>query len=175
MPAVRIQADHYIPQPCVTEGFIGSVYTLSVFTNSETVPADGSSAVFEDPCWVSEISIDAGAKNALSYALIRYGHIDGTVWNADDSLSGVEGLTIHLYFEGNALTETVTDENGIDSVVTKNYRGVYIREGEQVEFRKVDVIYEGSNYVLSAVHTEDPDYLSLYDDIMIEGVDSDGK
>ena len=71
--------------------------------------------------------------------------------------------------------ETVTDENGIDSVVTKNYRGVYIREGEQVEFRKVDVIYEGSNYVLSAVHTEDPDYLSLYDDIMIEGVDSDGK
>ena len=97
---------------CTLYGILPGAYTLSVFTNSETIPADGSSAVFEDPCWVSEISIDAGAKNALSYALIRYGHIDGTVWNADDSLSGVEGLTIRLYFEGTALTETVTDENG---------------------------------------------------------------
>ncbi len=110
---------------CTLYGILPGAYTLSVFTNSETVPADGSSAVFDNSCWVSEISIDAGAKNAFSYALIRYGHIDGTVWNADDSLSGVEGLTIRLLFEGNALAETITDENGhyrFDALKPGSYR-----------------------------------------------------
>lgn len=75
-----------------------------------------------------------------------------------------------------AIEETIVDkETGIESVVTTNYKGVYILEGEQVEFKKIDVIYEGGDYVLSAVHDEDSSYLSLYDDIMIEGVDSNGK
>ncbi|MDE6848279.1 MAG: hypothetical protein K2J44_02900 [Ruminococcus sp.] len=52
-----------------------------------------------------------------------------------------------------------------------NYKGVNILKGEQVEFKKIDVIYEGSDYVLSAVHENDSSYLSLYDDIMIEGVE----
>lgn len=72
--------------------------------------------------------------------------------------------------------EEITDEDtGITSIVTTNYKGVYILEGEQVEFRKLDVIYEGSDYVLSAVHEDDKSYLALYDDIIVEGVDSDGK
>ncbi len=71
--------------------------------------------------------------------------------------------------------EIVDEETGISSVVTTNYKGVYIQEGEQIEFRKIDVIYEGSDYVLSDVKEDDSDYLALYDDIMIEGVDSDGK
>lgn len=70
--------------------------------------------------------------------------------------------------------EVVDEETGITSTVTVSYKGVYIEEGEQAEFRKIDVIYEGSDYVLSAVHNDDSDYLALYDDIMIEGVDSDG-
>lgn len=74
------------------------------------------------------------------------------------------------------ITETVTDEEtGIESEVTINYKGVYILEGEQIEFRKIDVIYEGSDYVLSDVKENDSSYLALYDDIMIEGVDSDGN
>lgn len=71
--------------------------------------------------------------------------------------------------------EIKDEETGITSVVTTNFKGVYILEGEQVEFKKLDVIYEGSDYVLSAVHEEDSSYLALYDDIMIEGVKSDGN
>ncbi|MBQ8297872.1 MAG: hypothetical protein IJX77_08830 [Ruminococcus sp.] len=70
--------------------------------------------------------------------------------------------------------EVVDEETGITSIVTKNYKGVYILEGEQVEFKKLDVIYEGSDYVLSDVHEEDSSYLALYDDIMLEGGDSNG-
>ncbi|MDE6833280.1 MAG: hypothetical protein K2J39_03385, partial [Ruminococcus sp.] len=72
------------------------------------------------------------------------------------------------------ITEEVTEEiDGIEvtSEVTNNYKGVNILKGEQTEFKKIDVIYEGSDYVLSAVHDRDSSYLSLYDDIMIEGVE----
>ena len=40
-------------------------------------------------------------------------------------------------------------------------------------FKKIDVIYEGSDYILSEVHDDDSSYLALYDDILIEGVDAD--
>jgi len=65
-------------------------------------------------------------------------------------------------------TETTSEE-------VVNSKGVYILKGEQVEFKKIDVIYEGSDYVLSAVHDGDSSYLSLYDDIMIEGVEYSGE
>ena len=72
------------------------------------------------------------------------------------------------------ITEEITEEvDGMESTreETSNCKGVNILKGEQTEFKKIDVIYEGSDYVLSAVHDEDNSYLSLYDDIMIEGVE----
>lgn len=72
------------------------------------------------------------------------------------------------------VTEEVQDTSGDTETTYKevvNSKGVYILKGEQVEFKKIDVIYEGSDYVLSAVHDNDNSYLSLYDDIMIEGVE----
>lgn len=67
--------------------------------------------------------------------------------------------------------ETVVDEKtNSETTVLNNCKGVYIQKGEQIEFKKIDVIYEGSDYVLSDVHNEDDSYLSLYDDIISEGV-----
>ena len=71
------------------------------------------------------------------------------------------------------VTAEETDGEG-DSAVTKEvtYKGVYVLNGEQVVFKKIDVIYEGSDFVLSSLeHMGDDSYLMLYDDIMIEGVD----
>ncbi|MCM1506485.1 MAG: hypothetical protein NC177_05045 [Ruminococcus flavefaciens] len=72
------------------------------------------------------------------------------------------------------VTEEVAVESGDGEETHEevvNCKGVNILKGEQIEFKKIDVIYEGSDYVLSAVHDEDSSYLSLYDDIMIEGVE----
>ncbi|MDE6425432.1 MAG: hypothetical protein K2K89_04750 [Ruminococcus sp.] len=72
------------------------------------------------------------------------------------------------------MTEEITEKlNGVEVTreETTNCKGVNILKGEQTEFKKIDVIYEGSDYVLSAVHDGDSSYLSLYDDIMIEGVE----
>lgn len=68
------------------------------------------------------------------------------------------------------IEEDVYDDDGdIIGKATTNYKGVRILKGEQVVFKKIDVIYEGSDYVLSDVHDDDSGYLTLYDDIIIEG------
>ena len=70
------------------------------------------------------------------------------------------------------MTDTYTDDKGNEQTRISTWKGVYIRKGEQVLFKKIDVIYEGSDYVLSRINSDD-EYVELYDDIMIEGVDKD--
>lgn len=62
--------------------------------------------------------------------------------------------------------QTTNEQGEINGTATVNAKGVFIMKGEQVLFKKIDVIYEGSDYVLSKVHEEDSSYLALYDDIM---------
>ncbi len=50
-------------------------------------------------------------------------------------------------------------------------KGVYVMVGEKLEFKKLDVIYEGDDYVLS-VNTADSEYLNLYDRIVIDPISS---
>ena len=73
------------------------------------------------------------------------------------------------------ITEITTGEDGKETESTANYKGVYILKGEKIEFKKIDVIYEGNDYVLSKIHDNDGSYLTLYDDILIEGVDKDDQ
>ena len=53
-------------------------------------------------------------------------------------------------------------------------RGVYILSGEQPEFRRLKVKYEGSDYVISE-QTTDRSCLMLYDSIIMKGIDADGQ
>lgn len=71
--------------------------------------------------------------------------------------------------------ETVTDEEtGEEKTQTVNSRGVYVQDGEKVEFRRLDVVYEGKDYVLSKLNAGDG-YLMLYDSIIVEGIDANGN
>lgn len=65
--------------------------------------------------------------------------------------------------------EVENDEGRLETV-----RGVYVLDGEQPEFRQLQVIYEGGDYVISA-QTTDSSYLMLYDSIIMKGIDADGK
>lgn len=64
--------------------------------------------------------------------------------------------------------QTTNAEGEPDGSAIVNTKGVYIMKGEQVLFKKIDVVYEGSDYVLSNVHEDDSSYLALYDDIITE-------
>lgn len=73
------------------------------------------------------------------------------------------------------IEETSTNVLTGEEITTKvNYRGVYVMDGEEVVFRKLDVIYEGDDYVLSSLNAGDG-YLILYDSIIVEGIDVDGE
>jgi hypothetical protein len=50
-------------------------------------------------------------------------------------------------------------------------KGVYVILGKDISFKKVDVIYEGDDFILSS-NTSDEDYLLLYDQILLEVVSS---
>ncbi len=50
-------------------------------------------------------------------------------------------------------------------------KGVYVLVGERLEFKKLDVIYEGDDYVLSR-NTSDGEYLNLYDRIVLDPISS---
>jgi hypothetical protein len=83
----------------------------------------------------------------------------------DETSDGNEGKDEEPASTGSDITEAAANYKGI--------KGVYILKGEQITFKKIDVIYEGSDYILSEVHDDDSSYLALYDDILIEGVDAD--
>lgn len=67
------------------------------------------------------------------------------------------------------VTETVPDENGLETEQTVEYKGVYVMLGQEVTFKKIDVIYEGDNFVISD-NVSDTEYLNLYDRIITEEV-----
>lgn len=49
-----------------------------------------------------------------------------------------------------------------------NEKGVYILLGQRIAFKKINPIYECDEYILSQI-TSDSDYVSVYDDIIVEG------
>ena len=57
---------------------------------------------------------------------------------------------------------------------SERVRGVYVLDGEQPEFRRLAVVYEGVDYVISD-QVSDKDYLALYDSIIRKGIDADGQ
>lgn len=56
-----------------------------------------------------------------------------------------------------------TNENG--------EQGVYVVNNVSMNFRKIDIIYESTEYVLSKSHSTESDYLQLYDTIIVQGKD----
>lgn len=52
-----------------------------------------------------------------------------------------------------------------------NEKGCYVLWGQRVLFKKIDPIYEDDTFILSRI-TSDEDYVCVYDDVIIEGVDT---
>ncbi len=49
--------------------------------------------------------------------------------------------------------------------------GVFIKYGDTVKFRKLDIIYETDNYVVSSLQENSDTYVTLYDEIIVSGKD----
>lgn len=85
----------------------------------------------------------------------------------DSDIAGSRVLSLELIFD---------DYHGIkvprDAIRFKDdQKGVYVILGNEVTFKKIDVIYEGNDFVVSK-NTSDSQYLLLYDQILLEAVSS---
>lgn len=73
------------------------------------------------------------------------------------------------------MEEEVEDpETGEIRTEVVDCRGVFVLDGEQPAFRKVDVVYEGTDFVISRFHAGTT-YLQLYDSIITKGIDANGE
>lgn len=55
-------------------------------------------------------------------------------------------------------------------------KGVYVKSGYSVRFKKVNIVYTGSDYYLCKIQYGSSDELSLFDEVIVEGTDLyDGK
>lgn len=55
-------------------------------------------------------------------------------------------------------------------------KGVYVKSGYSVRFKKIDIIYTGQDYYLCRIQYGSSDELSLFDEVIVEGTDLyDGK
>lgn len=52
-----------------------------------------------------------------------------------------------------------------------NERGVYVKLGQRIAFKKIDPVFDGDDYILSRI-TSDGSYLAVYEDIIVEGVNT---
>ncbi|MBQ8928479.1 MAG: hypothetical protein IJ055_09455 [Oscillospiraceae bacterium] len=147
---------------------LGDHVTLKFASTSETVAGE-----------VTMLNSDAGAQRtviAVTCENMTYDLVQHRTENVDIIRGEYQGIMVPrgaLHFR--TMTDEVTDpETGETKRVSNAYRGVYILDGEQPEFRKLDVIYEGVDYVISA-EREDSSYLHLYDAIITKGIDADGE
>ncbi len=144
----------------------GDTLTLKFTSASET--ASGKITSVNDEGTQSIVCITC---EEMNYNLVQ--HRTENVELIKGEYQGIRVPRRALHFR--SLTEEVKDEEtGKITQVTNKYRGVYVLDGEQPEFRKLDVIYEGTDYVISAQRPE-KSYLALYDSIITKGIDADGE
>lgn len=147
---------------------IGDSVTLKFASTSDTIVGE---IISLNAAQGDAQTVLVAACDTLTYDLVQ--HRTETVEIIRGEYKGIMVPRSALHFK--TLTEEVKDEEtGEVSVVTTNYRGVYVLNGEQPEFRKLDVIYEGPDFVISAQNPSS-EYLLLYDAIITEGIDADGE
>lgn len=147
---------------------LGDSLTLKFASTSETVTGVITSVDAGEDDHQTIIGITC---KTMTYDLVQ--HRTENVELIRDEYQGIRVPRSALHFR--SLTEEVKDEDsGQVTQVTTRYRGVYVLDGEQPEFRKLDVKYEGTDYVISAIRPEGS-YLALYDSIITKGIDADGE
>lgn len=71
------------------------------------------------------------------------------------------------------------EESSSGEVEYEDVKGVYIRYGHEVQFKRVDIVYENEEFFISASKETELDrskYLRIYDDVIVKGSDLyDGK
>lgn len=137
---------------------VGDIVSLSLESSSVTVKGE-----------ISQIRNTEKAEESIVYVMCNQmteDVVQHRVETVEMSIKNYEGIKVPK----SALRFVdISEEDEEGNMVTNSYEGVYIKVGEQILFKKIDVKYRSDDYVISKVST-DNEYLALYDDIILESV-----
>lgn len=145
---------------------------------------------------VSVVSINQETKTSDGVAILRGDYMSEELAAArnESVIINIETYT-GIYINKKAvheqeLTKTITDENGNETKVTETVMGVYVSQGNELQFKQIAVLYSGEDYLICSsdpksdeedgkdinIFSYDYPILKLYDKVVVEGVDLyDGK
>lgn len=165
----------------------------NISSAENNTPSNGVGKIIKNPKLLFETIV-----NSKSMANVKIGKtctldfsdlgvkVEGTLTRLDINNNEYDGMA---EFEINDIKENlanarmvncniIIDKNlGLEvpkSAIRQNDKGeagVYIVHGVSMQFKKVDIIFENENYILSKLHTTDKDYLATYESVIIEGKD----
>ena len=141
-----------------------------------------------DPNSIGTLEVGEKIRVNLPYSSVN--HLDATVYAINENTGKSAALVLSCNLMNSEISslrkehaELVTSEfSGLKISASairtneKGQKGVYVRNGNLVKFKRVDIIYSADDYILSAADITKPGYVKLYDDVIIEGKDLyDGK
>ncbi len=84
------------------------------------------------------------------------------------NLSQMRNSTVQVSFK--TITGLRLNKNAV-RFNEKNEQGVYVKNGTQILFKKINIIHEEEGYYLTQYNETDAEFLRLYDDVVIDGHD----
>ena len=136
------------------------------------------------------VAVNQTDKEAEAAVVLKCNYMDASIANVRKetiqlNIETYEGVRVSqkaVHFE--TITKTVTDEEGNETQVTREVRGVYVLHGNEIKFVEIIPIFSSTNYVVCKVDLDEQEAkdlmtdstIALYDEVVIEGTDLyDGK
>jgi len=106
----------------------------------------------------------------MSYDFVQ--HRVETIEIQDDEYKGIRIPREAVYVK--EVPKEVVNEITLEvETVTAAVPGVYVKQGENVIFKKIDSVFQGDDFIVSRVRPE-KDYVQLYDDTIVSGLSVEG-
>ena len=168
----------------------------SLINNKVTAQASQSSVgkIITEPHWYLAIEIPASASESFYIGRVLdvefpYSTVETIEATVSDVITEQSADTVIVLLKSSAMSEnlavtrtctvqikfrTVTGLR-INSKAIRfnenNDQGVYVVSGEQIKFKKINIIYEGNGFCLTQYNDSDPEFLQFYDEVVVEGKD----
>ncbi|MCQ2464168.1 MAG: hypothetical protein MJ095_01140 [Oscillospiraceae bacterium] len=107
----------------------------------------------------------------MSYDFVQ--HRVETIEIQDDEYKGIRIPREAVYVKENMPKEIIDEYTGEVKTIEGPVPGVYIRQGENVIFKKIDPVFQGDDFIISRMRPE-KDYVQLYDDTIVSGLSVEG-
>ncbi|HAB00545.1 MAG TPA: hypothetical protein DCE08_03470 [Ruminococcaceae bacterium] len=169
-----------------------SDYQALISGKSTATLTDSIGKIITDPNWYLAVEVPASSASDfyvgrlidIDFPFSQIETIESTVFDTktepdsdsmivflkcssmSENLAAVRTCTVRLNFR--TLTGLRLNAKAV-RFNENNEQGVYVLSGEQVTFKKINIIYEGNGFYLTEYNDSDKEYLQFYDEVILEG------